>query len=210
VLDTDCASPDKPLRARRRRGLGKGESRFAAVYQIYIKSIGNAPGPPQSGNPKRQRNSWRAIEVQGAAAHTWRSNVTRIEAIIRPSKLDKVKDALQSVDVKAMTVSETKGFGRTEGRKEISRGSAYSVDFEAKVKIEIVVLETVAARVIEAIQSSANTGKVDDGKIFVSDVREAVRIRTGENGEEALEGHSNQMKERAFKEAVELFFFIDH
>jgi nitrogen regulatory protein P-II 1 len=110
----------------------------------------------------------------------------RIEAIVRPAKLDEVKEALNEVGVMGMTVSETKGFGRTGGRHEVYRGSAYVVDFVPKVKIEIVAADNLVATIIEAIQRSAKTGKIGDGKIFVSDVLEAVRIRTGEHGEEAV------------------------
>lgn len=110
----------------------------------------------------------------------------RIEAIIRPSKLDEVKEALHALDVKGMTVSESKGFGRTGGRREVYRGSAYVVDFVPKVMVEIVVSDDLVATVIDAIQRSAATGKIGDGKIFVSDVLEVVRIRTGERGGEAI------------------------
>jgi nitrogen regulatory protein P-II 1 len=110
----------------------------------------------------------------------------RIEAIIRPSKLDEVKEALNDVGITGMTVSETKGFGRTGGRKEVYRGSAYVVDFVPKVMIEIVAPDNLVTSIIEAIQQSAKTGKIGDGKIFVSDILEAVRIRTGQHGEEAV------------------------
>jgi nitrogen regulatory protein P-II 1 len=110
----------------------------------------------------------------------------RVEAIIRPSKLDDVKDALAEVGIMGMTLSEVKGFGRTGGRKEVYRGSAYVVDFVPKVKIEIVAPETMVGTILDAIENAAKTGKIGDGKIFVSDVPEAVRIRTGERGEPAL------------------------
>jgi len=110
----------------------------------------------------------------------------RIEAIIRPAKLDEVKEALHEVGITGMTVSEIKGFGRTGGRKEVYRGSAYVVDFVPKVLVEIVAADNLVATIIEAIQRSAKTGKIGDGKIFVSDVLDAVRIRTGEHGEEAI------------------------
>jgi nitrogen regulatory protein P-II 1 len=110
----------------------------------------------------------------------------RIEAIIRPSKLDEVKQALSEVGITGMTVSETKGFGRTGGRKEVYRGSAYVVDFVPKVMVGIVVPDSLAPTIVEAIVRSAKTGKIGDGKIFVSDVLEAVRIRTGQHGEEAI------------------------
>jgi nitrogen regulatory protein P-II 1 len=110
----------------------------------------------------------------------------RIEAIIRPSKLDEVKEALEGVGVTGMTVTEVKGFGRTGGRTEVYRGSAYVVDFVTKVKVEIIVADRQTAAIIEVIERGAKTGKIGDGKIFVMDVLEAVRIRTGETGEQAL------------------------
>jgi nitrogen regulatory protein P-II 1 len=110
----------------------------------------------------------------------------RIEAIIRPSKLDEVKDALHEVGITGMTISEVKGFGRTGGRKEVYRGSAYVVDFVPKVKIEIVAADGQVESILEAIARAAKTGKIGDGKIFVMNVPEALRIRTGERGEQAL------------------------
>jgi nitrogen regulatory protein P-II 1 len=110
----------------------------------------------------------------------------RIEAIIRPSKLDEVKEALSAIGIQGMTVLEVKGFGRTGGRKEVYRGSAYVVDFVPKVRIEIVAADGLVSSVLDAIEKGAKTGKIGDGKIFVTDVIEAVRIRTGERGEEAL------------------------
>ena len=110
----------------------------------------------------------------------------RIEAIIRPSKLDEVKEALSELGIKGMTVTEVKGFGRTGGRREVYRGSAYVVDFLPKVRLEIVVPENLVTSVLETVQNTAKTGKIGDGKIFVYDVLEAVRIRTGEHGEEAI------------------------
>ena len=110
----------------------------------------------------------------------------RVEAIIRPSKLDEVKEALAEAGIAGMTLAEVKGFGRTGGRKEVYRGSAYVVDFVPKVKVEVVVTDAMVATVIAAIETAAKTGKIGDGKIFVYDVPEAVRIRTGEHGEPAL------------------------
>ena len=110
----------------------------------------------------------------------------RIEAIIRPAKLDDVKAALSELGIKGMTVSEVKGFGRTAGRREVYRGSAYVVDFLPKVRVEIVTPEELVATILEVVQRAAKTGKIGDGKIFVSDVLEAVRIRTGEHGEDAV------------------------
>ena len=110
----------------------------------------------------------------------------KVEAIIKPFKLDEVKDALSEVGVQGMTVTEVKGFGRTGGKKEVYRGSAYVVDFVPKVKVEVVVHDDLAQQVIDAIEKSAKTGRIGDGKIFVSPVDEAVRIRTGEHGHEAI------------------------
>ena len=110
----------------------------------------------------------------------------KVEAIIKPFKLDEVKDALSEAGVQGMTVSEVKGFGRTGGKKEVYRGSAYVVDFVPKVKIEVVIPDALVVAVIEAIEKSAKTGRIGDGKIFVTHVEEAVRIRTGERGEDAI------------------------
>ncbi|MCC6899354.1 MAG: P-II family nitrogen regulator, partial [Polyangiaceae bacterium] len=110
----------------------------------------------------------------------------KVEAIIKPFKLDEVKDALSEVGIQGMTVTEVKGFGRTGGKKEVYRGSAYVVDFVPKVKREIVGPEAMVKEVIDAIEKSAKTGRIGDGKIFVMPIDEVVRIRTGERGEEAI------------------------
>ena len=110
----------------------------------------------------------------------------RIEAIIKPFKLDEVKEALSEVGIKGRTVTEVKGFGRTGGKKEVYRGSAYVVDFVPKVKLEIVVPDDLVHPVLEAIERTAKTGRIGDGKIFVLPIDEVVRIRTGERGEEAI------------------------
>jgi nitrogen regulatory protein P-II 1 len=110
----------------------------------------------------------------------------KIEAIIKPFKLNEVKDALSDVSVEGMTVSEVKGFGRQKGHTEIYRGSEYTVDFLPKVKIEIVLPDGQVAAAVEAIIKAARTGKIGDGKVFVSDVQNAYRIRTEETGEQAL------------------------
>jgi nitrogen regulatory protein PII len=107
-------------------------------------------------------------------------------AIIKPFKLEEVKDALAEIAVQGMTVTEVKGFGRQKGHTEIYRGSEYTVDFLPKVKIEIVVADDVVAKVIDAVVKAAKTGKIGDGKVFVLPVEEAVRIRTAEHGEAAL------------------------
>jgi nitrogen regulatory protein PII len=109
-----------------------------------------------------------------------------IEAIIKPFKLDEVKDALVEIGVQGMTVSEVKGFGRQKGSKETYRGAEYTTDFIPKVKIELYVADNQVTRVIETITRAAKSGSVGDGKIFVSDISNVVRIRTGETGEQAL------------------------
>ncbi len=110
----------------------------------------------------------------------------KIEAIIKPFKLDEVKDALQEIGVQGLTVMEAKGFGRQKGHTELYRGAEYVVDFLPKIKIEIVVSEDLAQEVIDSIVEKANTGKIGDGKVFVSDISAAIRIRTGEQGSDAL------------------------
>jgi len=112
----------------------------------------------------------------------------KVEAIIKPFKLEDVKEALSEVGVEGMTVVEVKGFGRQKGHTEIYRGSEYTVDFLPKVKIEVVVEDSRSETVVDAIVKAANTGKIGDGKVFVSDVLEAVRIRTGERGSDAVSG----------------------
>ncbi len=110
----------------------------------------------------------------------------KIEAIIKPFKLDDVKEALNEIGIQGMTISEVKGYGRQKGHKEIYRGAEYVVDFIPKIKIDIVVESGVVEKVVEAIQKAANTGKIGDGKIFILPVEEAIRVRTGERGDDAI------------------------
>jgi nitrogen regulatory protein P-II 1 len=110
----------------------------------------------------------------------------KIEAIIKPFKLDEVKTALHDVGVTGMTVSEVRGFGRQKGHTEVYRGAEYIIDFLPKVKIEVVLDDALAQRAVEAIQQAARTDKIGDGKIFVTPIEEAVRIRTGERGPDAV------------------------
>jgi nitrogen regulatory protein P-II 1 len=110
----------------------------------------------------------------------------KIEAIIKPFKLDDVKEKLTKLGVQGMTVSEVKGFGRQKGHTEIYRGAEYVIDFVPKIKIEIVIEDDMVSKVVETIEKSARTGKIGDGKIFVLPVEEAIRIRTGERKEDAL------------------------
>ena len=109
-----------------------------------------------------------------------------VTAIIKPFKLDEVREALSAIGVQGVTVTEVKGFGRQKGHTELYRGAEYVVDFLPKVKIEAAVKDDLIEQVIEAIEKSANTGKIGDGKIFVSDLEQVVRIRTGETGADAL------------------------
>tara|TARA_R110000803_G_scaffold116887_1_gene185418 strand:+ start:418 stop:756 length:339 start_codon:yes stop_codon:yes gene_type:complete len=110
----------------------------------------------------------------------------KIEAIIKPFKLDEVKEALHEVGLQGITVLEAKGFGRQKGHTELYRGAEYVVDFLPKVKIEIVVEDSMLERAIEAIQQAAQTGRIGDGKIFITPVEEAIRVRTGERGNDAI------------------------
>ena len=110
----------------------------------------------------------------------------KIEAIIKPFKLDEVKEALQEAGIQGLTVTEVKGFGRQKGHTELYRGAEYVVDFLPKVKLEVIVEDSLAERVVEAIAAAAQTGRIGDGKIFVSPVEDAIRIRTGESGNDAI------------------------
>ena len=110
----------------------------------------------------------------------------KIEAIIKPFKLDEVKEALNEIGIKGMTITEVKGYGRQKGHKEIYRGAEYVVDFIPKIKIEIIVASDQANQVVETIRKSANTGKLGDGKIFITPIEGAIRVRTGETGIDAI------------------------
>lgn len=109
-----------------------------------------------------------------------------IMAIVKPFKLDEVRESLTALGIQGLTVSEVKGFGRQKGQTEIYRGAEYAVNFLPKVKVEVAVPDDLAEQVVEAIQKAANTGRIGDGKVFVLDVSQAVRIRTGESGNDAL------------------------
>src|SRR5918995_7220256 len=113
-------------------------------------------------------------------------SVKKVEAVIKPFKLDDAKDALHDAGVSGITVTEVKGFGRQKGHTELYRGAEYVVDFLPKVKIEVVVEDSLVDNVVEAIAESARTGRIGDGKIFVSDVEQAIRIRTGDTGPDAI------------------------
>lgn len=110
----------------------------------------------------------------------------KIETIIKPFKLDEVKEALNDLGIKGMTITEVKGYGRQKGHTELYRGAEYTVDFIPKVKLEIIVSDDISDEAIRTIEKTAKTGKIGDGKIFVTDIQEAVRIRTGQRGEDAI------------------------
>jgi nitrogen regulatory protein P-II 1 len=110
----------------------------------------------------------------------------KIEAIIKPFKLDEVKEALHEIGLQGITVIEAKGFGRQKGHTELYRGAEYVVDFLPKVKLEVVLPDELVERAVEAIQTAAHTGRIGDGKIFITTVEQAIRIRTGESGDEAI------------------------
>jgi nitrogen regulatory protein P-II 1 len=114
------------------------------------------------------------------------NGVKKVEAVIKPFKLDEVKEALNEIGIQGITVSEVKGFGRQKGHTELYRGAEYVVDFIPKIKLEIIVSDAILPQVVEAIEKSAKTGRIGDGKIFVTPVEAVVRIRTGETGEDAL------------------------
>jgi len=145
--------------------------------------------------PKIEHRGWHGNCIrQGPATgpagfadrHPCSVPMKKIEAIIKPFKLDEVKEALNEIGVKGITVIEAKGFGRQKGHTELYRGAEYVVDFLPKVKVELVVEDSQAEKAVEAIRNAAQTGRIGDGKIFVSGVEEAVRIRTGERGDEAI------------------------
>ena len=110
----------------------------------------------------------------------------KVEAVIKPFKLDEVKDALQEIGVQGMTVTEARGYGRQKGHTELYRGAEYVIDFLPKVKLELIIADDQLARVIEAITVTARSGRIGDGKIFVTDVEDVIRIRTGERGPQAI------------------------
>ncbi len=110
----------------------------------------------------------------------------KIEAVIKPFKLDEVKDALNTIGVQGITVTEVKGFGRQKGHTELYRGAEYVVDFLPKIKMEIIAADALVSKIIETIEAAAKTGRIGDGKIFVTPVEEVIRIRTGERGEAAI------------------------
>jgi nitrogen regulatory protein P-II 1 len=134
----------------------------------------------------RRVQTFPAVAPRCAACQWGDNEVKKIEAVIKPFKLDEVKDALHEVGLQGLTVVEAKGFGRQKGHTELYRGAEYVVDFLPKVKVEVVCADDLVERAVEAIVTAARTGRIGDGKIFVSSVEEVIRIRTGERGEEAI------------------------
>ena len=126
------------------------------------------------------------VPVCQAVGHAPGNAMKKIEAVIKPFKLDDVKEALQDIGVQGMTVLEAKGYGRQKGHSELYRGAEYVIDFLPKIKLEVVVHDDLAPAVVEAIQTAARTGKIGDGKIFVSTIDDVIRIRTGETGAQAV------------------------
>src|SRR5690349_999384 len=131
-------------------------------------------------------NSWRQGLASPSSGRKVKARMKKIEAIIKPFKLDEVKEALQEIGLQGITVIEAKGFGRQKGHAELYRGAEYVVDFLPKVKIEIVIGDDLVEKAIDAIRRAAQTGRIGDGKIFVSNIEEAIRIRTGESGLDAI------------------------
>jgi nitrogen regulatory protein PII len=145
------------------------------------------PPPCERNPPKVARDGIAgALQTHARGAVRAAACMKKIEAIIKPFKLDEVKDALSGIGIDGMTVSEVKGFGRQKGHTEIYRGSEYTVDFLPKIKIEIVLGDTLLANALKAILGSAKTGKIGDGKVFISTIEDVIRIRTDEKGEAAI------------------------
>ena len=127
-----------------------------------------------------------ALRAVRTSFHGLSTDMRKIEAVIKPFKLDEVKEALHEIGVQGLTVTEAKGFGRQKGHTELYRGAEYVVDFLPKVKIEVVTEDSLVERAVEAIQTAAQTGRIGDGKIFVAPIEEVIRIRTGERGADAI------------------------
>lgn len=179
------------------------------MYTLFPAAhrLGNRTPPCPAGEPRRERRGGSLALPAGTLRATLRSRplsgtanipgrtagrlpvaerMKKIEAVIKPFKLDEVKEALHEVGLQGITVVEAKGFGRQKGHTELYRGAEYVVDFLPKVKIEVVCEDSVAERAVEAIVNAARTGRIGDGKIFVSTIEEVIRIRTGERGEDAI------------------------
>jgi nitrogen regulatory protein P-II 1 len=154
---------------------------MARAKQMRLDGHRRAPACTGAGGPSGKRRG-PPIRLR----HYVTDAMKKIEAIIKPFKLDEVKDALHEIGLQGLTVLEAKGFGRQKGHTELYRGAEYVVDFLPKVKIEVICADDMLERAVEAIQAAARTGRIGDGKIFVSDISEVIRIRTGERGEDAV------------------------
>jgi nitrogen regulatory protein P-II 1 len=144
------------------------------------------PGVRKRSQRAKARAGRKSALQNGTTNFRGKVSMKKIEAIIKPFKLDEVKEAILDLGVSGMTITEVKGFGRQKGHKEIYRGAEYVVDFLPKIKIEVVVASDLVARVLETIKKNAHTGQIGDGKIFILPVEKAVRIRTGEEDEDAI------------------------
>jgi len=165
------------------------QPRWGAAFPYAPVGLDGVAQPVQV--PRAVRTGEPQCGITGTAAHEETSRNTgarmkKIEAIIKPFKLDEVKEALHEVGLQGITVVEAKGFGRQKGHTELYRGAEYVVDFLPKVKIEVVCDDALVDRAVEAIMTAARTGRIGDGKIFISTIEEAIRIRTGERGEDAI------------------------
>jgi nitrogen regulatory protein P-II 1 len=165
------------------------KSKYPALYESLTNSpargvfgSSNIPGIPVALSNRERRLS----DVLIGRIISEGVSMKMVEAIVKPFKLDEVKEALTKSGIQGMTVEEVKGFGRQKGHTELYRGAEYSVDFLPKVRIQILVPDEKAGKVVEVITDSAKTGKIGDGKIFVTSVEEVIRIRTGEKGEDAI------------------------
>jgi nitrogen regulatory protein P-II 1 len=155
--------------------------------QIFAYYLLNSPVSWSFPSSIHKRPVWRTLAAPASArAGGCLKQMKKIEAIIKPFKLDEVKDALNQIGLKGITVLEAKGFGRQKGHTELYRGAEYVVDFLPKVKIELIIEDEMVEKAVEAIRSSAHTGRIGDGKIFVSRIDDAIRIRTGERGDAAV------------------------
>jgi nitrogen regulatory protein P-II 1 len=172
-----------PIRRARRNGRSRLPDLFAGAHGATRDPMLLSAAPALPGQPRP-----RGGKSTGGAKRGMRSlpQMKKIEAIIKPFKLDEVKEALQEAGIQGITVLEAKGFGRQKGHTELYRGAEYVVDFLPKVKIEVVVSDENLGPAIEAIRAAAQTGRIGDGKIFVSQIDEAIRIRTGETGADAV------------------------
>ena len=170
---------------RRERGFAKNRNSCDGL--AWPRDAWHGACNPQELFPcaGRQHEADRPAE-QEVRRHRTREGMKKIEAVIKPFKLDEVKEALHEVGLQGITVVEAKGFGRQKGHTELYRGAEYVVDFLPKVKIEVICEDAIVERAVEAIINAARTGRIGDGKIFVSSVEEVIRIRTGERGEAAI------------------------